>query len=247
MFVTSAREGFWSAPSAQHRLWWGAVPLAVAVALIAGIQGNAGWAHGAGRGDEPLSWQAALHGVEPAESSEPLPEYLIDYPWTWQERASQAASQIRDTYPDDFSWFAFVPDRPGARIGFTGDVPDGAAQIIESLRAHGEAVEVFTDQALTEHELLAANVYLTGAARHVSPALVTVELTLGASPALAVTGATSETDAVGDALTRRLAALAETIDAPALTELPLEFEIPVTHDATDPVYDGMVVGPQPRT
>jgi hypothetical protein len=59
------------------------------------------------------------------------------------------------------------PGRSAHRIGFTGDVPDGAAGIIETLRSYGE-VEVFDDQKLTEQELLAANLYLTAAAQKAS-------------------------------------------------------------------------------
>jgi hypothetical protein len=60
------------------------------------------------------------------------------------------------------------PGRSAHRIGFTGDVPDGAAGIIETLRSYCEEVEVFDDQKLTEQELLAANLYLTAAAQKAS-------------------------------------------------------------------------------
>jgi hypothetical protein len=223
----------------------GAVLLAVSAALVVAIQGNVGVAFGEDGYDEPLSWETALENVEPAEAYEAIPEDLQDFPWTWQERASQAAGQIRHTYPDDFSWFAFVPEGPGARIGFAGDVPDGAAGIIETLRSYGEEVEVFDDQKLTEHELLAANLYLTTAAQEASATPATVEMQLGDFPVILVAGATSEADAVGEALGERLTVVAEQLDAPTLEDIPVEFAAPSNVEPTDPAYDGMVVGPQP--
>jgi hypothetical protein len=228
----------------RRSLRLGAVLLAVSAAGAVAVVGTVGLAHGEELGDEALSWEAALGNVEPAEAYDPIPESLRDFPWTWQERASQAAHQIRATYPDDFSWFTFVPEGPGARIGFAGDVPDGAAEIVDSLRSHGERVEVFDDQMLTEHELLAANLYLTAAAQDQSATETTVQMHLGAAPVISVAGATSQADAVA-ALTQHLAVVAQTTGAPALEELPIEFAAPVNHEPTDPAYDGMVLGPQP--
>jgi hypothetical protein len=238
----------------EHRSFGSTIPrrslrgrtvlVTLAAALIVAIQPNVGWAHEEERGDESLSWEAALAKVEPAEAYEPLPEYLLDFPWTWQERASQAADEIRDTYPDDFSWFTFVPEVPGARIGFAGAVPIGATEIIETLRSFGERVEVFSDQSLTEHELFAANLYLTAAAQDVSATTSTVEIRLGETPRIVVAGVMSEADTVGGALAAQLNGLAEKLGAPALNELRVEFDVPVNHEPTDPVYDGMVLGPQ---
>ena len=222
----------------------GAVLLAFSAALVVAIQGNVSVALGEDGDDEPLSWEAALDIVGPPESFEPIPDDLQDFPWTWQERASQTAGQIRDTYPDDLSWFTLVPDGPGARIGFTGDIPDGAAGIIETLRSYGEEVEVFDDQKLTEQELLAANLYLTAAAQKASATPATVEMQLGDFPVIFVAGATSEADAVGEALAERLTVVAKQLDAPTLEDIPVEFAAPSNVEPTDPAYDGMVVGPQ---
>ena len=222
----------------------GAVLLAVPVAIVVVIQGNIGLAHGEGRGDELLSWQAALDDVEPAETNDPIPEDLHDFPWTWQERVGQAVGQIRDTYPDDYSWAEFVPEGSGARIGFAGEVPAGAAEIIESLRSNGEEVEVFGDQKFDEQELLAANLYLATGAQEESADLTSIVIELGDSPVIRAAGVdTSEANVVAASLAKHVAVVAEQIGYPALKEFPVEFEAPLDHQPTDPVYDEMILGP----
>lgn len=72
----------------------------------------------------------------------------------------------------------------------------------------------------------------------------TVQMRLGATPVITVAGATPQADAVA-ALTQHLAVVAQKTGAPALEELPIQFEAPVSHEPTDPAYDGMVLGPQP--
>ena len=221
-----------------------AVFLAVSAVIVVGVQGNVALAYGEELGDEPLSWGAALNNAAPAESYDPIPENLQDFPWTWQERASQAADQIRDTYPDDFSWFEFASGGPGARIGFASAVPEGAAKIIDTLRSYGEDVEVFSDQKFDELELLAANLYLTAEAQEEFAAVTSVVIELGDSPLVRVTGDTPDAEAVGTVLAEPVAVVAEKIGDSAVNELPIEVEAPLEHEPTDPVYDGMVVGPQ---
>lgn len=220
--------------------------VAVSAAIVVAIQGNAGLAHGEEFDDESLRWEVALDNIEPAESYDPIPDNLQDFSWTWQERASQAANQIRHTYPDDFSWFEFAPEAPGALIGFADEIPEGAVEIINTLRSYGEGIEVFDEQRLTERELLAANLYLTAAADKKSGTITTVEMHLGDSPVITVAGAESEEDAVGPFLTQHLSIVAEKTGEPTLRELPIEFDAPLDRGPIDPVYDGMVLGPQPH-
>jgi hypothetical protein len=222
----------------------GAVLAAVSAAIVVVISGNAGLARGEVRADEPLSWEAALDNVEPAEPYEPIPGNLQDFPWTWQERASQAASEMRNSYPDDFSWFEFVSEGLGARIGFAGGVPDGASEIIDSLRSGGETVEVFDEQTLDEQEIFAANNYLAAGAQDESADLTSVLIELGDSPAIRVAGVSkSEASAVAASLARHVADVAQKTGYPALTEFPVKFEAPLDHEPTDPVYDEMILGP----
>jgi hypothetical protein len=109
----------------------GIVLVAVSAAVVVAVQGNVGLAYGKELEGESLNWEVALDSIEPAESYDLIPDNLQDFPWTWQERASQAANQIRHTYPDDFSWFEFAPEAPGALIGFADEVPEGAVEIIK--------------------------------------------------------------------------------------------------------------------
>jgi len=222
----------------------GAVLIAVSVVIVVVIQGSAGLARGEERADEQLSWEAALDNVEPAEAYDPIPEDLQDFPWTWQERVTQAVNQIRDTYPDDYSWAEFVSEGSGARIGFAGEVPAGAAEIIDSLRSNGEEVEVFGDQKFDEQALLAANLYLAAAAQEESADLTSIVIELGDSPVIKAAGVdASETSVVAASLAKHVAVVAEQIGYAALKEVPVEFEAPLDHEPIDPVYDGMIVGP----
>jgi hypothetical protein len=228
----------------RRSLLLSAVLVAAFVAAGVMVQGNAGVAYGEELDDAPLSWEAALDHVEPAESYEPIRNYLEDFPWTWQERVAQAAGLLRHTYPNDYSWVAFVPDGPGARIGFAGAVPTGAAKIIDTLRSYGEDIEVFDDQKLNEREILAATFYLTATAQEASAAPRTVEMQFGNSPVMLVSGATPEAEAVSRSLAEQLAVVADKTGAPTLAEIPIEFDAPASFESTDPAYDGMVVGPQ---
>lgn len=218
--------------------------VAVTAAIVVSVQGNVGLAYGEELGDEPLSWTEALDRVEPAEAYDPIPDDLEDFPWTWQERATQAADLIRHTYPNDFSWFEFAQEGPGVRIGFVDEVPEGAAEIVNSLRAHVEDIKIFDEQQLDEQELVAANLYLSAAVQEESAAATNVALKLGDSPVLKVTGDTSEAAAVGKTLAEQVAVIAEEVGDLSLKELPVEFEAPIDHEPTDPIYDGMVLGPQ---
>jgi hypothetical protein len=125
--------------------------------------------------------------------------------------------------------------------------PKEPSKLSNTLRSFGEDIEVFDGQKLTEHERLAANLYLTAAAAADKKAgsTTTVEMHLGDSPVITVTGAAAEKDAVGPSLTQHLSIVAEKTAEPTLRELRIEFDAQLDRGPLDPVYDGIVFGPQP--